>query len=89
MKNFRKLSALILSALASFTLLVGCGAAPVSDDISGGASYEEDWGSAPAASQDASQSAGESDPDALLPEGGSVHVFGMDTFFWYFRQPPR
>ena len=25
MKNFRKLSALILSALASFTLLVGCG----------------------------------------------------------------
>ena len=70
MKNFRKLSALILSALASFTLLVGCGAAPVSDDISGGASYEEDWGSAPAASQDASQSAGESDPDAL-PEDGS------------------
>ena len=31
MKNFRKLSALILSALASFTLLVGCGAAPVED----------------------------------------------------------
>ena len=29
MKNFRKLSAMILSALASFTLLVGCGAAPV------------------------------------------------------------
>ena len=28
MKNFRKLSALILSALASFTLLVGCGTAP-------------------------------------------------------------
>lgn len=31
MKKFRKLSALILSALASFTLLVGCGAAPVED----------------------------------------------------------
>ena len=31
MKNFRKLSALILSALASFTLLVGCSAAPVED----------------------------------------------------------
>lgn len=31
MKNFRKLSALILSALASFTLLVGCGTAPVED----------------------------------------------------------
>lgn len=31
MKNFRKLSAMIFSALASFTLLVGCGAAPVED----------------------------------------------------------
>ena len=31
MKNFRNLSALILSAAASLTLLAGCGAAPVED----------------------------------------------------------
>lgn len=33
MKNFRNLSALILSAAASLTLLAGCGAAPVEDTI--------------------------------------------------------
>ena len=69
--SLRRLGAVLLTLTLALGLLSGCGAAPVSDDISGGASYEEDWGSAPAASQDASQSAGESDPDALLPEGGS------------------
>ena len=69
--SLRRFGAVLLTLALALGLLSGCGAAPVSDDISGGASYEEDWGSAPAASQDASQSAGESDPDALLPEGGS------------------
>ena len=69
--SLRRFGAVLLTLTLALGLLSGCGAAPVSDDISGGASYEEDWGSAPAASQDASQSAGESDPDALLPEGGS------------------
>ncbi len=68
--SLRRFGAVLLTLTLALGLLSGCGAAPVSDDISGGASYEEDWGSAPAASQDASQSAGESDPDAL-PEGGS------------------
>ena len=69
--SLRRFGAVLLTLTLALGLLSGCGAAPVSDDISGGASYEEDWGSAPAASQDASQSAGESDPAALLPEGGS------------------
>lgn len=69
--SLRRFGAVLLTLTLALGLLSGCGAAPVSDDISGGASYEEDWGSAPAASQDASQSAGESDPDALLPEDGS------------------
>ena len=66
--SLRRLGAVLLTLALALGLLSGCGAAPVSDDFS--ASYEEDWGSAPAASQDASQSAGESDPDAL-PEDGS------------------
>ena len=66
--SLRRLGTVLLTLALALGLLTGCGAAPVSDDFS--ASYEEDWGSAPAASQDASQSAGESTPDAL-PEDGS------------------
>ena len=68
--SLRRLGAVLLTLTLALGLLSGCGAAPISDDFS--ASYEEDWGSAPAASQDASQSAGESDPEPdALPEDGS------------------
>ena len=67
--SLRRFGAVLLTLTLALGLLSGCGAAPVSDDISAscgsGASQ-----SAPAASQDASQSAGESGPDAL-PEDGS------------------
>ena len=68
--SIRRLSAVLLTLTLALSLLAGCGAAPAYDFS--GVSYEEDWGSAPAASQDASQSAGESDPEPdALPEDGS------------------
>lgn len=65
--SLRRFGAVLLTLALALGLLSGCGAAPIYDDfsVSYGASQ-----SAPAASQDASRSAGESASDAL-PEDGS------------------
>ena len=66
--SLRRLGAVFLSLALLLGLLAGCGAAPVYDNS---ASYADSASqSAPWATQSASQSTGESEPDAL-PEDGS------------------
>ena len=66
--SLRRLGAVFLSLALLLGLLAGCGAAPVYDNS---ASYADSASqSAPWDSQSASQSTGESEPDAL-PEDGS------------------
>ena len=76
MKNFRKLSALILSALASFTLMVGCGAAPVEN-----ATPSE---SAPAVEEAAPETTPEATPEETpAPQSFTTGLGGANGDFLY------